>query len=192
MTSTSDTPRQRCDNCGGELKCPGCEDIRPIAEDLYHGWTLLSPFDRWENVERVTRPNGDFGPVVVYTVQCGPEQPWRYTRWTKVDAVRPQMHLNGTPIIRIYEADWGDGPMYAYACIDTSHEGLPHTLGASVLAQASTAGRGHPWKVQHNLGGSDTVVIECASKAKARTELRAVARQYARLLKVKVVLPGRN
>lgn len=188
----TDNARPQCPNCGAGLKCPSCDDLRPKAEEVYDGWRILSPFDRWELIERVDRPGGEYGPVLIYTAEVGPAQPWTYPRWVKVDATPPLLQLNGTPIVRVYEAEWADGPMYAYACLDTDHRRrrLPGGSDAGVLVEARTRGRGHPWQVQHRPGGAPEIVVtEHDSKAKARSELRRLAREFARLYKVKVVLP---
>lgn len=177
----------QCPSCGAGLKCPGCDDIRPTAEDLHTGWQFRSPVDRWETVER-TDSTG-YGPVRIWTKETGPDYCWLLWRHTKLEATRPPLHLHGTPEIRIVEYEWRDGPMYAVATISTHRQ--PDTFNA--LVEARHGGRGKGWIVTHRPNGNgDPVVIECASKAAARTSLRAAAKLHAKALGVKLVTQPRS
>jgi hypothetical protein len=179
-------PRPGCPDCGIKLVCPDCDDTRPTAEQMYEGWRILSPFHRWETVTLVRDEFGPYGPVLIWTKELGPgAQPWRYTRWTKMDAIRPPFVMHGTPEIRVYEHSWPDGPIYAVATMDTvvTMDLVPEGL----LVQATTPGRGKGWTVSHRpVVGEGPVVIACPSKAKARTQVRALARAYAKTMHVKV------
>ncbi|MGJ3228888.1 hypothetical protein ACQEUV_26565 [Micromonospora aurantiaca (nom. illeg.)] len=173
-----------CLSCGGEKQCLGCDDTRPPAEKLDVGWRFVSPLDRWETVERVERAN-EYAPVQVWTDLTGPDYAWLIPAYRKVHAAAPARRLHGTPEIRVVEYKYArDAPMYAVPALDTTHR---HDVEQPlVTAQYS---REDGWRVFHRPdGGGDQVVIDCGrSKAKARTALRAAARQHAKALGVKVV-----
>ncbi len=177
--------RPQCEVCGTKLRCHDCDDQRPTALDVYAGWKLLSPFGRWETVTRVEVP--EIGNAKIWTEEAG-ERPWGYWSNKHLNAFPPLLELHGAPEVRVLEFDWADGPMYAVACQSTDQRmGVPSD---GVLVQANTAGRGQGWKVQHLPTGATThTVTECASKAKARTELRRVARAFAKEYGVQLTLP---
>lgn len=177
--------RPGCEDCGSKLICRGCDDARPTAEEICAGWRLMSPFDRWETVERVERPQ--IGPWRFWTVESG-ARPWHYWPDKRLNAFPPEQHLHGDPEIRIIEGLGGDGPMFAVACLSTSHRmDIPPE---GILVHASTPGRGRGWKVSHTPTGAAThTVTEHDSKAKARTELRRVARALAKEYGVKLTIP---
>lgn len=176
-----ETPaRPSCGVCGTKLICHDCDDLRPIADDLYRGWRLLSPFDRWETVDRVDYSG--VGRVRVWTKESG-KRPWIYWKNTKVTAHSAEQVLNGKPEIRVTEYDWADGPIYAVACLDTDRRQAVASPG--VLAQATYVGRGKGWNVTHiptepDAAGTDgQTVTNVPTKARARTHLVRVARQLA-------------
>ena len=175
---------QKCDGCGKDKVCPGCDDVRPTAEDLYAGWLLRSPLERVETVERVEQEAPPYGPVRVWTKETGPDHCWIYPRWRKVDAVAPMQVFLGKPEIRIVEYEGRDRPMYAIATVSTAGR-RPLGEGAGVLAEAGYS-KASGWVVQDRPGGGDVVTIRCESKAKARTALLAAARAHGKALKVPV------
>ncbi|MEV7264007.1 hypothetical protein AB0N38_10690 [Micromonospora aurantiaca] len=172
-----------CLSCGGEKKCLGCDDVRPEAEKLDEGWRFMSPLDRWETVTRVQQ-DSDYAPVRVWTDATGPDYSWLIPRWRKLHAVAPALRWQGTPEIRLFEYAYApSAPMYAIATLDTIHRpDIEHHL---VEARYS---REDGWRVVHRPdGGGEPVVVDCGrSKAKARTALKAAARQHAKALGVKV------
>lgn len=175
-------PAPTCDGCGAELKCLGCDDTRPTADEIYKDWQIRSPLDRWETVTKVEY-GGEHGPVLVWTDKTGPDYSWRYYRSTKVEAIRPAGHLNGIPEIRIIEYSWGDGPIHAVPTLSTIHR----TDMMRVLVEARYVGKGKGWNVVHRPNGrGEPVTIHCESKAKARTAVRAAAKLHAKALGVKV------
>lgn len=172
-----------CLGCGGDRKCLGCDDIRPEAEKLYAGWQFVSPLDRWETVVRTEQAN-EYAAVRVWTDKTGPDYSWRIPHYRRIDAVAPSPRtLHGKPEIRIVEFEYArDAPMYAIPTLDTVWR--PDIDDHLVEARYS---RGNGWTVTHRPDGGEPVVILCDSKAKARTALRAAARQHAAALGVKVV-----
>jgi hypothetical protein len=178
---SSRPPPPRCPGCGAEMKCLGCDDIRPRAEDLGRGWLLRSPLDRVETVTRVER-DASYGPLRVWTAETG-DHPWLYWHAAKVDAVRPLQRLRGEPEIRIVEHSGRDGPMYAVATSSTVHSPVRDSAAALVEAVYS---KSTGWTVAHRPDGGDVVTVACESKAKARTALMAAARQHAKALKIPV------
>lgn len=178
-----------CLSCGGDRQCLGCDDTRPVAEALGRGWLFMSPLGRWETVERVEQAN-EYAPVRVWTDATGPDYSWSLERWVRVDAIAPPHRLHGVPEIRIWEHDWArDAPMYAVLTVDTAYR--PSTDHPLVEARYS---RDTGWRVVHRPGGGETLVVDCGrSKAKARTALRAAAREHAKALGVRVnVQPSRK
>lgn len=178
-----------CRSCGGDRKCLGCDDVRPEAEKLDKGWQFVSPLGRWETVNRVDQAN-EYAPVRVWTAETGPDYSWLMPRYRKLNAVAPpwNWHGHGTPEIRIVEHSFGrDAPMYAVTTLDTIYR--PHV--EDYIAEARYTREGG-WKVTHRPdGGGEVVVVDCGrSKAKARTALRAAARQHAKALNVKVAVEG--
>ncbi|MFG2056649.1 hypothetical protein ACGFI9_21765 [Micromonospora sp. NPDC048930] len=174
-----------CLSCGGDKKCLGCDDTRPKAERLDQGWRFMSPLDRWETVERVEQAN-DYAPVRVWTDKTGPGYSWLIPRWRKLHAVAPALRWHGTPEIRIFEYQYArDAPMYAIATLGTVRQ--PDIEDCLVEARYT---REDGWKVVHRPdGGGEPVVVDCGrSKARARTALRAAARQHAKALGVKVAV----
>lgn len=184
------TPRPTCPDCESrKLACPSCDDNRPTAEEIHAGWRIRSPFGRWETVERVQHDN-QYAPVLIWTKESGPHQSWRYPSWRKLDATRPELTFNGTPEVRVFEYEWREGPMYAFATMDTI---VPDIVsGDGILVSARPLGPGKGWEVAHRPDGGDQVVIACNGKAKARSELRWLARQYAKKLGVKLTLPTKG
>ncbi|OKI52875.1 hypothetical protein [Micromonospora sp. CB01531] len=177
-----------CLSCGGTKQCLGCDDVRPVAEKLAQGWRFVSPLNRWETVERVDQAN-EYAAVQVWTDKTGPDYSWSIPPWRKLDAVAPPWRPHGVPEIRVWEYDYArDAPMYAVVTLDTIYR--PDTDHALVEARYS---REDGWKVIHRPDGGEVVVIHCESKAKARSALRAAARQHAKALGVKVtVQPSRQ
>lgn len=178
-----------CLNCGGDKKCPGCDDIRPKAENLAEGWQIMSPLDRWEMVTRVEQAN-EYAPVRVWTDKTGPNYSWLIPHHRRVDAAAPPVRFHGTPEIRIVEYGYSrDAPMYAIPTLDTTYNPEPIS---GPLAEARYQ-RGEGWTVTHRPdGGGEPVVVTGLSKAKARTVLRSAAGQHAKALGVKVRLPARG
>jgi hypothetical protein len=124
--------------------------------------------------------------VRVWTDLTGPDYSWLIPRWRRLDAVVPPTRtLHGTPEIRIFEFEYArDAPMYAVTTLDTVWQ--PDLDDQLVEARYH---RDSAWTVTHRPdGGGDLVVVRCDSKAKARTALRAAARQHAEALGVKVVV----
>lgn len=180
------TERPECPDCGdGKLTCPNCDDQRPTAEQVYPGWKILSPFDRWETIDRVDQAN-QYAPVLIWTKESGPEQPWKYPRWRHLHALAPVLVPHGKPEIRVVDYPWRDGPIYAAATIDTSYAEVP--AGEGILVQARPLGKGKGWEVAHWPGGGTPVTIHRDSKAQARAEVRRLAREYAKKFKVKLTL----
>lgn len=170
-----------CRSCGGNKKCVGCDDVRPRAEQLAPGWQFFSQMHRWETVERVEQAN-EYAPVRVWTDKTGPAYSWLIPRHRQLDAVAPPRRPHGTPEIRIVEYGYDRAaPMYAVLTVDTAY----HAENKDPVAEAHYS-RENGWKVTHRPAGGDLVVIDCDSKAKARTALRAAARQHAKALGVKV------
>ncbi|MFC4146580.1 hypothetical protein ACFO0M_09965 [Micromonospora mangrovi] len=172
-----------CLSCGGRKHCLGCDDTRPQAKRLWQGWRFVSPLNRWETVERVEQTS-EYAPMRVWTDQTGPDYSWLIPGFRRLDAAGPALRPHGTAEIRIVEYDYArDAPMFAVATLDTVHS--PEV--ADHLAEARYS-REDGWKVRHRPdGGGDPVVVDCGrSKAKARTALRAAARQHAKALGVKV------
>lgn len=171
-----------CRSCGGDKKCLGCDDVRPTAGQLAPGWRFVSPLNRWETVERVEQAN-EYAPVRVWTDGTGPGYSWHLPRWRKLDAVAPPWRPHGTPEIRVVEYEYDRAaPMFAVITLDTVHR--PDNEDPVAEAHYS---RENGWKVTHRPdGGGPVVVVDCDSKAKARTALRAAARAHAKALGVKV------
>ncbi|MEU5950351.1 hypothetical protein ABZ793_33075 [Micromonospora sp. NPDC047465] len=176
-----------CLSCGGTKQCVGCDDIRPVAETLDQGWRFLSPAGRWETVERAEREN-EYAPVRVWTDKTGSGYSWSIPPWRKVEAV-PPVRWHGVPEIRIWEYDYArDAPMYAVVTLDTVYR--PDTDHAVVEGRYS---REDGWRVIHRPDGGEVVVIDCGrSKDKARSALRAAARQHAKALGVQVTVQPRR
>lgn len=174
-----------CLSCGGDKKCVGCDDTRPEARKLQQGWRFVSPLNRWETVERVEQAD-DYAPVRVWTDQTGAGYSWLIPRWQKLHAVAPARLFHGTPEIRIVEVGYArDAPMCAVATLDTVYQ--PDFGDPLVQAVYS---REHGWRVIHRAdGGGDVLIVDCGrSKARARTALRAAARQHAKALGVQVAV----
>ncbi|WP_320069636.1 hypothetical protein [Micromonospora sp. RTGN7] len=174
-----------CRSCGGNKQCVGCDDIRPKAEQLAPGWQFFSRLGRWETVERIEQAN-EYAPMRVWTDKTGPDYSWSIPGWRQLDAVAPPRRPHGTPEIRICEYRYDRAaPMYAVVTLDTVY----HAENKDPVAEAHYSREGG-WTVRHRPdGGGDVVVINCGpSKAKARTALRAAARQHAKALGVKVTL----
>ena len=182
------TERPRCPDCDDRrLVCVDCDEQRPKAEDLYQGWRLLTPFGRWETVTDA-KSVGPYGPVVISTKET-PGYPWRYYASERVTATPPEQRwTHGTPEIRVIEYTWSrDAPMYVIATTDSSHNRTVPLNSPSTLVQASFRGSGQGWGVQHRPDPmGDAVTIECPNKAKARSTMRALAREYAKKMGVKV------
>lgn len=176
-----------CRSCGGDKKCPGCDDIRPTADKLAPGWRFASPMNRWETVERVEQAN-EYAPMRVWTDKTGPDYSWLIPHYRKLDAVAPPWWPHGALEIRVVEYQYArDAPMYAVLTLDTVYR--PDNDHPVAEAHYS---RDDGWKVTHRPdGGGEAVVVDCGrSKAKARSALRAAARQHAKALGVKVAKDG--
>ncbi len=173
-----------CLNCGGDKKCLSCDDVRPKAEKLVPGWQFMSPLDRWETVTETSQAN-EYAPIRVWTDKTGPNYSWLIPHFSRVNASAPRREWNGTPEIRVFEYDYArDAPMYAVTTLDTIYR--PESTNFLVEARYS---RAEGWWVAHRPdGGGEQLVIRCESKAKARSALRAAARQHAKALGVKVTI----
>jgi hypothetical protein len=172
-----------CGDCGQTLTCGGCDDQRPTADQLYAGWMLRTPLGRWEQVVKVDDKLGYLGgPIFVYTEKSAGHG-WKYNPRHHVDAERPRFPLHGDPQVRVVELAGRDNAMYAVACLSTDQRNDPTYAG--VIAWASTPGRGEGWTVEPRFGDGPHKVVRCDSKREARTELRALARRYARALGAK-------
>lgn len=82
----SEPTRPNCEECGTTLRCRDCDDTRPTADDIDPGWQIRSPFDRWETVTKVERPQ--IGPVRIWTKESG-TRAWTFYASTHLDAARP-------------------------------------------------------------------------------------------------------
>ncbi len=195
---TEATPR--CPSCESRtLVCPGCDDTRPAADELYTGWMIVSPFNRWETVTRTERHQ--YGQILVYTDQTGDGFAWTYHASDRVTAVRPLLMSTGKPQIRIIEYAWADGPMYALAT--TSSVVAVNYEASQCLVEARHLGRGKGWVVSHRRNGSspprfddatetNVVTDHVATKAQARAALTRAARQIGKQLQVEVYVPGKK
>jgi hypothetical protein len=187
------SPRPGCPDCQeGTLICPVCDDRRPTAADLDIGWRLRTPFGRWETVTDVRQDN-PYAPIQVRTVESGPDLAWPYPRWRHLDAHPADQDLYGTPEIRVVEYDGAAAPMYAVATRAGAHPDV--VTGEGILATASRLSRlsngqvQAGWQVCHQTRTDKPVVVACGSKAKARTQLRRMAGEYAKAYKVPLRLP---
>lgn len=179
--------RPRCE-CGIKLQCRDCDDNRPTAGDIYAGWQIRSPFDRWETVTRTEHP--EIGPVRIWTAESG-DRAWTFYDDKHLDATPPRQNLHGEPEVRVMEFDGANKPMAAVACLSTDHR--MHPGGDSLLVFASTSGRGRGWTVSYRSDdASSSIVTEHDSKPKARSELRRVARQLAKRYGVRLALPEKK
>lgn len=184
---TENEQKPTCESCGRELQCDGCDDTRPTAEDLGPGWRVLSPFGRWEDVERVAQENR-YAPVQVWTKQAGPDFSWIYGRWEKIEARRPAWLTNrGEPEIRVLVSK-DDVRMYVAATTGDTRYGWSAPGSSAILAEAGNAGRGKGWWVwvSPTMGILTPPADEGLTKDKARSELKRHAREFGKLLKVKV------
>ncbi|MEU7620510.1 hypothetical protein AB0B27_31085 [Micromonospora rifamycinica] len=179
-----------CRSCGSAKQCLGCDDVRPRADQLGQGWRWVSPLNRWETVERVERAN-QYAPVRVWTDKTGPAYSWLIDGHHQVDAVAP-LRQHGVPEIRVVEYEYSrDAPMFAVATLDTVRN-AEHADRKEVVAEAYYS-REHGWRLFHRPdGGGDRVVVDCGSKAKARTALRAAARAHAKALGVRMTVQPRR
>lgn len=178
----TDDNRPACPACGLGTRCHDCEDLRPTAEVIsdYGDWQIRTPFGRWEDVVRIERPK--FGRLAIWTKQSG-DQPWRYWRSEKVDAVR-RVTYSGTPEIRLVENYGRDAMMWITATQDTVVS--PRIHSAAELATAVYIRDEHGWKISHRPGSEEEpTIITCESKAKARSLLKALGRAYAKTMGVK-------
>lgn len=185
MTSEEED-RGNCPGCGAELKCPGCDDIRPQASKIDEDWKILSPLGRWETVKKVKA--GKYGDVLIWTDKTGPDLPWMYWGERHVDAQRPE--TAGTPIVRIVEIGYADGGMYAIATHDRDWSGS--RTSENKLVEATFISRSRGWTVTRRSTGMDPIVTSHSSKADARSALRTAAREMAKTLGVEMVLPERS
>lgn len=186
----SEPKQPNCEACGLQLSCPDCNDSRPTAADIYTGWLIRTPFGRWEEVRKVQHAN-QYAPVYIWTKETGETRPFRYWRWTKMDARRPmEATYAGTPEIRIVEYGWTDSPIYAVATHSKSSTSLIGGNDAGVLVEGRFAGRGKGWHVVHHPDPAtdNQETIQCASKAQARSKVRELGRQYAKQMGVKMVI----
>jgi hypothetical protein len=129
--------------------------------------------------------------VRVWTDKTGPDYSWLLPRRRQFDAVPPPGHQHSTPEIRIVESGHGrEAPMFAFIALGADYYPTPSFDDLLVMA---TYKRGEGWTVTHRPdGGGASVTIACTGKARARTELRAAARQHAKVLGVKVVDPTKG
>ncbi len=188
-----------CARCETELECPDCKELRrpTTAHDIYAPGHLLTPFDRWETVERVERTSGGFY-VHVWTKECGPNFFWSYYQHDRVKFVPARTDGPAVPEIRVVEQDGRDGYMYVLAIPQGRSYGLVPPA-PSVLAESRSGGRGKGWWVQTRPAGeaaedgtiSRHVPEVVDSKAQARSKLHKVARAYAKTLGVKVTFQTR-
>lgn len=180
----------KCPSCGREKTCTACTpapDPRPEARDLTAGWQLYSRFQRWEKVTRAEQDNERY-VTRVWTNKTGDGYCWTYLNWEKVNAHKPIPDADATPEVRVIESFRPDGPMYAVATLSTVARPDTHMP----LVQANYLGRGQGWKVVYWKAGAELTVAENLSKSQARSMVRAAAREHARALKVKVVLPTKE
>ncbi len=177
-------PKPQCEGCGATLVCVGCDDVRPQAEDIYKGWRVRTPFGRWETVERVAQAN-EYAPVLIWTQETG-EVPWRYPRYRRLDARRPEeTYGTGRPELRAVELSYDRAaPMFVVATREGWREGWQES--ECVLVEARFDGTARGWTVRHrpDLEG-EPVVLRRPSKAAARGELRRLGREYAKRMKVR-------
>ncbi len=182
----------KCLGCGRDKVCPSCApkpDPRPAADDLRAGWQLRTQLGRWETVTAVDSQIDGFSSLVrVWTDHTGPDYCLVYLRWDKVTAHQPTPEADGTPEIRVIESFRTDGPMYAVLTLSTVRRPDTHMA----LVQAYYAGRGEGWKFVYWKAGTELVTADKLSKPQARSMVRAAAREHARALKVKVVLPSKE
>lgn len=175
----TDQNRPACPQCGVGMRCLDCEyeDLKPEASELYAGCRLLTPFGRWETVSRIVSPK--FGRMTIFTEESG-GRPWRYWRTSKVRYTKPlASQEDGTPELRMVQQYGRDGAMYLVATRSTIHN--PSLSGAVELAYARynrTAG----WNIVYYPDPeTDLHTTEPAgSKAKARTRIRQLGKQYAK------------
>ena len=181
--------KPRCGGCGAELKCQGCDDIRACAEELYAGMRIRTPFGRWESITRVSRA-GDYGPVFIYTTETS-VIPRQYHRWTKVEAREPERESGGRPEVRVTEYDWRTGAILAAATHDRM--GSPSIGDSGILVEAHTREGHSGWVVHHRpTPEGDVVQSHKPSKAAARTEVRRLAREYAKKMGVPMRIEERR
>lgn len=143
---------------------------------------MRTPLGEWQTVARVEQEN-QYAPCVVY-MRERPEFGWRYTRWTKVDAVPPAIAQHGKPEVRAIVGS-SDIRMYALAILDSDGYGWTPS-NEQVLVEAGNAGRGKGWWVVSQPAGLISAVdrVEGLSKAGARSEVKRRGREFAKRLKV--------
>lgn len=179
--------RSQCESCGHDLVCKGCDDIRPKAEDLYAGWLIHSPFGVWETITKVEQAS-EYAPVRVWTAERGNKISWTYPRWQKVNAREPLSNIfHGEPEIRAAVGN-SRHQMWVAATTDTTRYGWNYPDSEAMLAEAGFAGRGKGWwvRVAPRMGFIETPAAVGLSKEKARSELKRHAKEFGKLLGIKV------
>ncbi len=187
-------PQQpNCQACGTTLVCKDCNDDRPTVDDLYEGWRFRTPFGRWELVTKVERSKSGYGNLLIWTQETGELEPWSMPGYRKVTGHPPEQGWGGTPEIRVIEFGYArDAPIYVVATTDANHA-ADITGDNGVLAQASYT-REEGWTVARRTMRfeDERQAISCSSKAKARTEIKRIARDYAKRMGVQMrVAPPR-
>ncbi len=183
-----DEPKQPdCQECGHELGCRSCNDIRPKAEELYPGWTLRTPMGTWERVLKVEH-DSQYSPIFVWTDEH-PTWAWEYTRWRKVDAAPPRIAVPGKPEIRYMGDSRDTNSLWVVVTQDTQNWGWGIPDSEYVLAQAGCGNRLKGWWIQqrqdgtaeHTPGGGH-MTHQGISKAEARSTLKRLGKEYAKAL----------
>jgi hypothetical protein len=173
-----DTSQPVCPQCGTVMHCHDCEDQRPTAGDVEAGWRLRTHLGRWETVATVVHP--PYQQVRIYTEESGTHQ-WRYWATTRVTANPPEATYPGEPEVRFLDST-RDNAMWLTATSSTTvHPGLSLE---SELGYARYQRDDHCWVVTHR-PGDEQIVTVAPSKAKARTQLKKIGRDYARTLGVR-------
>ena len=177
-----------CESCGHELTCNGCDDNRPTAEDLCPGYLLFTPFGEWEHVAKTDRPS-EYGPIQVFTKECGEKFSYTYFRTEKVDAIMtPYLAPHENPaIVAIVKSDLR---MYVAAGTNRTRYGWDSPRSAAVLVEAGNGGRGKGWWVRTSRDWTGKEVVQGLTKAQARSAIMRHARALAKQLKMEVVVSG--
>jgi hypothetical protein len=115
-------------------------------------------------------------------------RPWHFWASSRVDMIRPLWPENvGEPEIRVVDGKYRDSPIYAYATNSARSRDEVVSSHGQLIVATGPAAPGDGWSVRHYPEpADDPVCIPFPSKAAARSEVRRLARGYARLFKVKV------
>lgn len=176
----TDANRPSCPACEGKMSCTDCDDMRPRAERIYAGCRLLTPLHRWEKVTETERPK--FGKMIIRTEESGPV-PWRYWPTDRIRFTEPETANGGEPEVRMMSGYGPFGIMHLAAT--SSSFGMPSISSSNELAHARYDKQNRKWVIVHYPDDShDHTTIEADSKAKARTALRRLGKEYAKKLGV--------